>query len=147
MPSATSSLGVAEAVDDSSRSANGFVGGTDAACHKKYIASVQADQHLRGPRVAQQLLLSIDMCREARARPQQQTRRPPPMLSIDGTHRRRTDGRMDTGPFYDAYRIGYYVNRVIITTVTMLGAPSGKCKGLFTAHELKTELLNTSELI
>jgi len=54
---------------------------------------------------------------------------------------------MDTGPFYDAYRIGYYVNRVIITTVTMLGAPSGKCKGLFTAHELKTELLNTSELI
>ena len=54
---------------------------------------------------------------------------------------------MDTGPFYDAYRIGYYVNRVIITTVTMLGAPSGKCKGLFTAHERKTELLNTSELI
>ena len=37
---------------------------------------------------------------QARTRPQQQTRRPPPLLSIDGT-----DGRTDTRPFYDAYRI------------------------------------------
>ena len=35
------------------------------------------------------------------AGPQQQTRAPPPLLlSIDGT-----DGRTDTQPFYDAYRI------------------------------------------
>jgi len=36
----------------------------------------------------------------ARARPQQQTRRPPLLLSIDGT-----DGRTDTRPLYDAYWI------------------------------------------
>jgi len=36
----------------------------------------------------------------ARARPQQQTRRPLLLLSIDGT-----DGRTDIRSFYDAYRI------------------------------------------
>ena len=44
----------------------------------------------------------------ARARPQQQTRRPPLLLSIDGTDRRtdgRTGGRRDTRPFYDSYCI------------------------------------------
>jgi len=44
----------------------------------------------------------------ARARPQQQTRRPTLLLSIDGTDRRtdgRTGGRRDTRPFYDSYCI------------------------------------------
>jgi len=38
---------------------------------------------------------------QARARPQQQTRRPPTLLLIAG----QTDGQTDTRPFYDAYRM------------------------------------------
>ena len=45
-------------------------------------------------------LLSIDIYYpHMRARPQQQTRRPPMLLWIDGS-----DRRMDTRPFYDAHR-------------------------------------------
>jgi len=40
----------------------------------------------------------------ARARAQQQTRRPPLLLSIDGTDG-QTDVRTDTRPLHDAYRV------------------------------------------
>ena len=60
--------------------------------------SLQSDQNLRGPHVARQQHRSVLFA--ARARPQQQTRRPPLLLSIDGT-----DRRTDTRPFDDAYRI------------------------------------------
>ena len=58
----------------------------------------------------------------AGARAQQQTRRTPLLLSIDGTDG-QTDGRTDTRPFYVAYRIlrgpcnssAYHVYRHIIS--------------------------------
>jgi len=51
----------------------------------------------------------------ARARPQQQTRRLPPLLSID-----RTDRRTDTRPFYDAQRIKPNADRVIINYMAVI---------------------------
>ena len=67
--------------------------------------SLQSDQNLRGPHVAQQQQLSIDIC----CKLTQQTRRPPPLLSIDGTDR-QTDGRtLDRYMTFTAY----YTNRVI----------------------------------
>jgi len=53
--------------------------------------SSQTDRNLRGPRVARQKQTSIDRHRLPAPDPQQQTRRPPLLLSIDGTDR-RTDG-------------------------------------------------------
>lgn len=59
---------------------------------------MQSDDHLRGLHVARQQQLLIDICIICCAGPQQQTCRPPPLLSIDGTE-------PVTGPFFDAYRI------------------------------------------
>jgi len=67
--------------------------------------SLQSDQNLRGPHVAQQQQLSIDIC----CKLTQQTRRPPLLLSIDGTDR-QTDGRtLDRYMTFTAY----YTDRVI----------------------------------
>jgi len=52
----------------------------------------QSDRNLRGPHVARRQQLSINICSAARARPQQHTRRPPVLSSIDMTDI-RTDGR------------------------------------------------------
>ena len=58
---------------------------------------IQSDQNLRGPRVARQQQLSIDIYFV----PAPDSRRPPLLLSIDVTDG-RTDGH--TRPFYDVYR-------------------------------------------
>ena len=50
--------------------------------------SSQSDQNLRGPHVARQQQYCHRSISAARAGPQQQTRRPPLLLSIDGTDRR-----------------------------------------------------------
>ena len=72
-------------------------------CSKQLCrTSLRSDQNLRGPHVARQQQLSIDSAIDTR--PQQKTRRPPLLLSIDGTDG-RTDGRtierfMTLGAYY-----------------------------------------------
>ena len=57
-----------------------FIVDTETSC----LASLQPVENLRGPHVARQQQLSVDM---RRVRPQQHTRRLPQLLSIDGTDR------------------------------------------------------------
>ena len=59
--------------------------------------SAQSDQHLRGPRIARQQL-STDICC---SRPTLAANPPTAVLLLKG----ETDGRTDTRPLYDAYRI------------------------------------------
>jgi len=60
-----------------------------------YWPSLQSDQNLRGPHVARQQQLSIDIC----ARPQQQTRR---ATAAADRRERQTDGPR---PLHDAQRV------------------------------------------
>jgi len=65
--------------------------------------SLLSDQNLLGPHVARQQQLWIDIC--CGRRPTSAANPPPTLLLfIDGTDR-RTDGRTDTRPSCDAYRI------------------------------------------
>jgi len=88
---------------------------------EKYVkqarwTSLLSDQNLRGPHIARMQQPSIDIC-AARVGLQQQTRRPPLLLSTDGTYRRtyrRTDERTD-GQTLDRFvtLTAYYADRLI----------------------------------
>ena len=73
--------------------------------YSKHVGSPYSRTKIYAARVSR-VSTSFRSISAARARPQQQTRRTPLLLLIDGTHTHaRTDGQTDTWPLYDANSI------------------------------------------